>query len=197
MTKRTFDIVCSGLGLVLLAPLFVVIAVWIKLDSRGPIFFRQIRVGRFGKTFKIYKFRTMVAGAESKGRQITAGDDSRITRAGRILRKHKLDELPQLINVLKGEMSLVGPRPEVPKYVEMFKENYQVILGVTPGITDFASLKFRQESALLHTANDPESLYIREILPEKIRLAKEYVANASLLLDIKVILMTLLHLPSR
>ena len=147
--KRTFDILVAAIGLVLFAPLFLLIAILIKVDSKGPVFFRQLRIGINFRAFEIYKFRTMVQKAPQLGKPITYGHDSRITRAGRLLRKAKLDELPQLINVLKGEMSFVGPRPEVPQYVELFRRDYMEILTVRPGITDLASLKYRDEASLL------------------------------------------------
>lgn len=189
--KRTFDIFVAAIGLLLFAPLFLVIAAVIKLDSDGPVFFRQKRIGRNFHGFKIYKFRTMVQEAPRLGKPITYGDDSRITRAGLFLRKAKLDELPQLINVLKGEMSFVGPRPEVPQYVELFRRDYMAILTVRPGITDLASLKYRDEAALLGKAADPEEEYLRRVLPDKIQLAKDYLQRSSLCFDIAVIVKTL------
>ncbi len=169
-------------------------ALAIKLDSRGPVFFRQVRMGRNFQPFRIYKFRTMVADAPSRGAQITAGADPRITRVGAVLRKTKIDELPQLINVLVGDMSLVGPRPEVPKYVEMFADDYRDILSVRPGITDPASVKYRDESEVLAAAADPEAAYVNEILPEKIALARQYIARSSFAYDLVVLFQTLLRL---
>jgi lipopolysaccharide/colanic/teichoic acid biosynthesis glycosyltransferase len=192
--KRTFDIFVAAIGLLLFAPLFLVIAVVIKLDSDGPVFFRQRRIGRNFHGFKIYKFRTMVHGAPRLGKAITYGNDSRITRAGLFLRKAKLDELPQLINVLKGEMSFVGPRPEVPQYVELFRRDYVEILTVRPGITDLASLKYRDEAALLGKAENPEAEYVGRVLPDKIRLAKDYLEKSSVIFDLGVILKTLLQI---
>lgn len=191
MLKRAFDLLAAGAGLALLSPFMVLIAVLVKLDSEGPAFFRQERVGRGFRRFWILKFRTMARDGESRGRQITSGDDARVTRLGRFLRAAKLDELPQLVNVLKGEMSLVGPRPEVPRYVELFKEDFAEILSVRPGITDLASLKYRDEAGLLGRAADPEEEYVRRVLPEKIRLAKEYVGRSSLPFDLGIIFRTL------
>jgi lipopolysaccharide/colanic/teichoic acid biosynthesis glycosyltransferase len=189
--KRTLDIGVSLVGLVLASPLLLLAAVAVKLSSRGPIFFRQQRMGRNFQPFHILKFRTMVVDAPKLGRQITAGADPRITGVGRFLRKSKIDELPQLINVLIGDMSLVGPRPEVPKYVEMFRDDYQEILRVRPGITDPASIKYRDESAILGQAGDPERVYEEQILPDKIAIARDYVARQSFLGDIAIICRTL------
>ncbi len=194
MMKRLLDLFLALLGLLVCWPLFVVAAVLIKLDSPGPFIFKQERIGRGFRPFFIYKFRTMVSDAPQKGGALTAGGDPRITRVGRILRQTKLDELPQLINVLQGDMSLVGPRPEVRKYVELFQQNYQIILTVRPGITDLASIKYRDESAVLAAAENPEAEYIQRILPDKLRLAEEYVQRASLALDLRLIFQTLLKL---
>lgn len=192
MAKRLFDILCAGIGLLLLSPLLAVVAVWVKLDSPGPVMFRQERVGRFGRTFRIHKFRTMRVDAPKLGPQITVGDDARITRSGRWLRASKVDELPQLWDVLRGAMSLVGPRPEVPRYVAMYPaELREVVLSVRPGITDPASLSFRNESELLARAEDPEREYVEVVMPMKLRLAADYVRNASLGGDIRLILATL------
>lgn len=189
MSKRLFDIVASGIGLLLLLPLLLLVAVWIKLDSRGPAFFRQTRVGRFGVPFTIHKFRTMRVEA---GAEITVGADPRITRAGRFLRATKLDEFPQLWDVLRGAMSLVGPRPEVPRYVAMYPTVLRdVVLSVRPGITDPASLSFRNESELLAQAADPEREYVDVVMPMKLELAADYVRTASLLGDVRLILATL------
>jgi lipopolysaccharide/colanic/teichoic acid biosynthesis glycosyltransferase len=192
MVKRLFDILCASIGLLLVAPLFAVVAILIKRDSSGPVFFRQTRVGQFGRPFNIYKFRTMCQDAEKKGAQVSSGDDPRITRLGRFLRKYKIDELPQLINVLFGEMSFVGPRPEVPRYVEVFKKDYEEILKIKPGITDYASLEFKDENELLKAAEYPENKYINDILPVKIGYYKKYLLEQSLSTDIKVIFLTLL-----
>lgn len=191
--KRCFDFCISLAGLVVLSPLLLAIALAVRLSSGGPVFFLQERVGRGFRRFKICKFRTMVIDAPKLGLQITAGEDPRITRVGRFLRKWKLDELPQLFNVLKGEMSLVGPRPEVPRYVEMFREDYACVLSVRPGITDPASLKYRDEAAILAHSENPEETYVQQILPEKIAMAKDYVARSSLRGDIVLIWQTFRH----
>jgi len=191
ITKRIFDFILSAFGIVMLSPIFLVITIWIKLDSTGSIFFRQLRIGRHGKSFNIYKFRTMFVNAESRGRQITVREDPRITKSGRFLRRYKLDELPQLINVFVGDMSLVGPRPEVPRYVELFKDAYDVILQVKPGITDYAAFAFRNEEEILKKYNDPEEGYIKEILPQKIELYNKYLREMGLWTDLKLILLTL------
>jgi lipopolysaccharide/colanic/teichoic acid biosynthesis glycosyltransferase len=189
--KRAFDLSTALAGLLFLWPLFILIALLIKLDSEGPVFFRQERVGRGFRPFRIYKFRTMVSDAPERGGQITCGADPRITRIGRILRKTKMDELPQLINVLADDMSLVGPRPEVRRYVEWFRDDYEEILTVLPGITDLASLTFRDEAAILAASPNPEEMYVTSILPAKLDLGKEYVRGSSLALDIAVIFRTL------
>ncbi|HEC66944.1 MAG TPA: sugar transferase [bacterium] len=191
MGKRIFDLFFSLIGLVILSPLFLVIAMLIKLDSEGPIFFRQERVGLRGRLFNIYKFRTMAANAEKIGGQITVGQDSRITRIGRSLRRFNLDELPQLINVSKGEVSLVGPRPELPKYVELYSEEQKRVLSVKPGMTDYASIKFNKENEILAGSSHPEDDYVRKITPQKIILNLKYINDQSLLLDFKLILRTL------
>uniref|UniRef100_UPI00100B613E sugar transferase n=1 Tax=Geomonas oryzae TaxID=2364273 RepID=UPI00100B613E len=191
MAKRLFDLFFALPALLVLMPIFVVIAFWIKLDSTGPVLFRQERVGLKGKIFQILKFRTMWVDAEGKGRQITVGKDPRITRSGEFLRKSKLDELPQLFNVILGEMSLVGPRPEVPRYVALYsKKQRERILSVPPGITDFASIEFRDESTILARANDPELAYIREVMPIKLALCERYVAQRTLWVDLLLILRT-------
>ncbi|RCJ37346.1 glycosyl transferase [Nostoc minutum NIES-26] len=191
MSKRVFDLFFSLLGVAILLPLFFFIAIWIKLDSPGTIFFRQVRIGRFGREFKIYKFRTMIQSAEKIGKQITIANDKRITRSGRFLRKYKLDELPQLFNVIKGEMSLVGPRPEVPKYVALYTSEQRRVLEVLPGITDLASMKFHNESELLKDMNNSEHFYINEIMPRKLELNMEYITRFSLVFDLVIILKTL------
>ena len=162
--KRIFDIVCSGLGLIILSPFLLFVAIRIKMGSDGPVFFKQIRVGEKGREFKILKFRTMVVDAEKLGRQITVGNDNRITKIGAFLRKYKIDELPQLINVFKGDMSLVGPRPEVPRYVNMYTEEQRRVLDVKPGITDLASIRYRDENELLGKAENPDEFYINTIM---------------------------------
>jgi lipopolysaccharide/colanic/teichoic acid biosynthesis glycosyltransferase len=190
--KRLFDFVASSFGLILLTPIFVLVALWIKLDSRGVIFFRQERVGFQGDLFRIHKFRTMVLDAEKKGKQITVGADSRITTVGRFLRKYKLDELPQLIDVLVGDMSLVGPRPEVPKYIDYYTDDEKHdVLSVKPGITDNASIEFRDENRLLASSKDPEATYINEVLPKKIDLYRKYVRERSFFGDVAIIFKTI------
>ncbi|RZT95235.1 sugar transferase [Rivibacter subsaxonicus] len=192
MPKRGLDLLLAGLGLLLLAPLFLLIALAIKLDSSGPVFFRQQRVGRFGVPFRIHKFRTMQHSPQAAGPQITIGADARITRVGALLRATKLDELPQLIDVLSGSMSLVGPRPEVPRYVALYPAALRdKVLSVRPGITDPASIEFRDESALLAHAADPEREYVERILPRKLQLAADYVDRASLATDLAVMMRTL------
>lgn len=192
MLKRCFDFVSSATGLVLLSPLFLAIAAWIKLDSEGPVFFRQERVGRFGRTFFIHKFRTMSVDAEAKGPQITIGKDRRVTRAGHFLRKMKLDELPQLIDVLFGQMSVVGPRPEVPRYIALYPEEVRAkVLSVRPGVTDWASIRFKDENDILARSSSPEDAYVREVLPIKQRYYVEYVDNRSFLGDLVIIFTTL------
>ena len=190
--KRLFDFFVSFFGLIFLSPVFVLSALWIKIDSRGPIFFRQERVGFQGDIFRIHKFRTMVLDAESKGRKITVGLDPRITTAGMFLRKYKLDELPQLIDVLIGDMSLVGPRPEVQKYIDYYSDNAKHdVLSVKPGITDNASIEFRNESELLANSKDPEAVYINDILPKKIALYRAYVKDRSFFGDLAIIFKTI------
>ena len=192
IAKRLFDLVFSLTGLVLLSPLFLLIAIFIKLDSPGPVFFRQTRVGRGGEPFRIHKFRTMATATATKGLQLTVGADPRITRSGRWLRKYKLDELPQLIDVLLGTMSLVGPRPEVPKYVEYYpREQKDIVLSVRPGITDNASIEYRDENDILAESDNPEQDYIEKILPVKLGYYLRYVAQRSMTGDIAIILRTI------
>ena len=190
MMKRFFDIVASGCGLLVSLPLFLVIAIWIKLDSKGPVFYRQVRVGRHNKDFRIIKFRSMRVGAD-KGSLVTIGGrDPRITRSGYFIRKYKLDELPQLINVFIGQMSIVGPRPEVRHYVDYWTKEQLHVLDVRPGITDPASIKFRNENELMEKADNPENYYINVIMQEKIRLYLEYVGKVGFWYDIKLIFKT-------
>ena len=191
MLKRIIDITFSLLSLVITAPLFFLIALLIRKEDRGPVFYRGIRIGRGGKPFKMFKFRTMVPNADKLGGPSTADDDPRITKIGKFLRKYKLDELPQLINVLKGEMSFVGPRPEVPYYVNMFTEEEKKILTVKPGITDWASLWDSDEGVILAGSSDPEKTYMEKIRPEKLRLQLKYVNEHSFFVDLKIILKTL------
>ena len=188
--KRLFDIVASGLGLLCLSPMFLLLAIWIKLDSTGPVFYRQVRVGLNNKDFKIFKFRSMRIGSD-KGSLVTIGGrDPRVTRSGYYIRKFKLDELPQLINVFLGEMSLVGPRPEVRHYVNYWTPEQMRVLSVQPGITDPASIKFRNENELMEKAEDPEDYYINVIMQDKIKLYLEYVDNHSFWGDIALIFKT-------
>jgi len=191
--KRMLDVAVSLAGLILLSPVLLAIAAVIKWDSPGPVFFKQERIGRGFRPFLIYKFRTMVSRSQA-GRLFTVAGDPRVTRCGAFLRKTKLDELPQLINVLKGEMTLVGPRPEVPRYVAAFHREYEEILTVRPGLTDLASLKYRDEAALLGRSADPEREYLHRILPDKIRLGKEYIQRSSVLFDLSLIFRTLLKI---
>ena len=191
--KRFFDIVLSIAGLLVVLPFLPFIAVLIKFDSRGPVFFRQERIGKGFRRFTIYKLRTMQADADKRGALITAGGDNRVTKAGFFLRKYKIDELPQLFNVLRGDMSFVGPRPEVSRYVQLFEKDYRKLLTVRPGITDPASLTYANEEAILGNANAFEDVYINRILPEKIKLSSHYVDNHNLMTDLKLILMTVLR----
>lgn len=190
MLKRLFDIVASAVGLVLLSWLFVVIAIWIKIDSKGPVFYRQVRVGRHNKDFRIFKFRSMRQDSD-KGSLITVGErDSRITRSGYFIRKYKLDELAQLVNVFLGDMSFVGPRPEVRHYVDFYTAEQMHVLDIRPGITDLASIKYRNENELLEKAEDPERYYIDVIMQDKLRINLEYVEKHSFLYDLKLIFQT-------
>ncbi len=188
--KRLFDILASGCGLLVLTPIFIIVAIWIKLDSQGPVFYRQTRVGRYNKDFRIFKFRSMRVGSD-KGSLVTIGGrDPRVTRSGYFIRKFKIDELPQLINVFTGDMSLVGPRPEVRHYVNYWTPDQMRVLDVRPGITDPASIRFRNENELLEKAQDPERYYIDVIMQEKIKLYLEYVEKSSFWYDIKLIFQT-------
>ena len=191
MSKRLFDVLAAACGLLLLAPVLFAIALWIRLDSPGPALFRQRRVGRHGRLFDIYKFRTM-ADRPDDGRQLTVGQDPRITRAGRFLRRTKLDELPQLLNVLEGTMSLVGPRPEVPRYVDRYPPAArQTVLSVAPGITDLAAILFKDENDILGHAPDPERAYVETILPVKLKYYQRYVHERSFWLDLSILFRTL------
>ena len=188
--KRAFDLFWSGVGLIVLSPLFLILAIWIKLDSKGPVFYRQVRVGRNNKDFRIFKFRSMRVGSD-KGSLVTiGGHDPRITRSGYFIRKFKFDELPQLINVFLGDMSLVGPRPEVRHYVDYYTPEQMHVLDVRPGITDPASIKFRNENELMEKAEDPEKYYIEVIMQEKIRLYLEYVEKQGFWYDLGLIFKT-------
>ena len=188
--KRLFDLFFSSLGLLFLSPVFLIIAVWIKLDSKGSVFYKQERVGRNEKIFCIYKFRSMQTDADKKGLLSLGDKDNRITKSGRFLRKTKLDEIAQLINVWKGEMSFVGPRPEVLKYVNHYTDEQRKILMVKPGITDYASIYYMDEEQLLGASNNPEKTYIEEIMPHKIELNQKYIDNVSVITDIKLIFLT-------
>ena len=188
--KRLFDVVCSFLGLVLLAPVFLVVAILVKFDSKGPVFFKHERIGKDFRPFRVYKFRTMHEGAEQHGSSVTVGSDERITKLGRMLRRTKIDELPQLLNVLKGDMSLVGPRPEVKKYVDLYEQEYRRLLTVRPGITDPASLHYSEEEKVLALSPNWEEDYRTRILPDKIRLSLQYVENHSLGIDLSLNLRT-------
>lgn len=191
MLKRTFDLVLSFAGLLLLSPMLVLIALLIKRDSPGPVFFRQERIGLHGTPFRIHKFRTMTVAQPGNAMQITVGQDARITKIGAFLRHYKIDELPQLIDVLQGTMSLVGPRPEVPKYVAMYPEpTKSIVLSVRPGITDLASIEYRSESELLGKSSNPEQTYIEEVMPAKLAYCVRYVQQQSLWLDIQIIART-------
>lgn len=189
--KRLFDIIASSVGLIILSPIFLIVAVWIRLDSKGPVFYRQLRVGRNNKDFRIFKFRSMAVGAD-KGSLVTIGGrDPRVTRSGYYIRKYKIDELPQLINVLIGDMSIVGPRPEVRHYVNYWRPQQLRVLSVRPGITDPASIKFRNENELMEKVSNPEEYYINVIMQEKIKLYLDYVDNCSFWYDIKLIFLTM------
>jgi lipopolysaccharide/colanic/teichoic acid biosynthesis glycosyltransferase len=188
MAKRLFDILFSTGTLIVLLPLLLAVALWIRLDSPGPIFFRQVRIGRGGKPFSIFKFRSMRADAQTRGPQITVADDARVTRAGSVIRKYKIDEFPQFINVLIGDMSLVGPRPEVPRYVAMYPPHVRdLVLSVRPGITDLASIAYRDESDLLSRSADPERTYVEEVLPAKLALCERYARERSFFGDLAII----------
>lgn len=192
--KRVFDIIASGLGLLILSPLFLVVAIWVKLDSTGPVFYKQVRVGRNNKDFYLYKFRSMRGGSDKKGLITVGGRDPRVTRSGYYIRKYKLDEFPQLINVFKGDMSLVGPRPEVRKYVDLYTPEQMHVLEVRPGITDLASIRYRNENELLAKASDPEQYYRDIVMQDKLRINLEYVRNHSFFGDICLIFKTFLSI---
>ncbi|MBK9045818.1 MAG: sugar transferase [Bacteroidia bacterium] len=196
MVKRIFDLILAAIFLILLAPLFIFIAIRIKLDSKGSVFYKQVRVGLNGKDFGIYKFRTMFVGSDKKGLLTVGGNDARITRPGLFLRKYKLDELPQLINVFFGDMSIVGPRPEVRKYVDLYSKEQLQVLSVKPGITDYASIEYSKENEILANATDPEATYIHEIMPAKLALNQKYIREQSFFTDLKIILQTLVKIVS-
>lgn len=191
--KRIFDFLVSLIGIIILLPIFIIVSIAIKLDSKGEVLFLQKRVGRYGKEFNIYKFRTMVTDAEKIGKQITVGKDNRITKVGAFLRKFKIDELPQLFNVLKGDMSLVGPRPEVPKYVALYNEKQRHVLDVRPGITDMASLRYKDENDILGKVDNPEEYYINVIMRDKLNLNLEYIEKSNVFFDIYLIIKTIIE----
>lgn len=188
--KRIFDIISSIIVLVILFPFLLVIGIWIALDSRGGVFYRQVRVGRGGKEFGLLKFRSMVPNADKQG-QITIGADMRVTKVGKFIRKYKIDEFPQLLNIIAGQMSIVGPRPEVPKYVAMYNERQRQVLSVLPGLTDFATLEYLDEQKLLGQSDDPHKTYIEDVMPAKLELNLKYVDKKSLLTDIRLIFSTI------
>ena len=191
---RFFDFILGLVGLVVLAPIFIMLAIWIKIDSKGPVFYKQVRVGQNGINFGLFKFRSMVVDADKKGLITVGGRDPRITRSGYFIRKYKLDELPQLINVLVGDMSLVGPRPEVRKYVNLYTDEQQKVLSVKPGITDYASIEYMDENEILGKSSDPEKTYIEDIMPEKIKYNMKYIQNKNLFEYFKIILLTVLKI---
>lgn len=193
MIKRLFDLILSTIGLILLSPFLIAFAIWIKLDSPGPVFYRGVRAGKNFKPFRIFKFRSMVVNAEQVGGPSTPGDDSRVTKSGKFLRKYKLDELPQLINIVKGEMSLVGPRPEVIEYAKLYTGEEKIVYTIKPGMTDYASLWNIDEGTVLAGAKsteEAEQKYLKEIRPEKIRLQMKYVKEMSFWTDLKIFLLT-------
>lgn len=191
MVKRLFDIVFSLVGLILLSPLFIIISIWIITDSKGGVFYKQVRVGKDNKDFYLFKFRSMAVGSDKKGLITIGNNDSRITKIGYFLRKYKLDELPQLLNVFKGDMSLVGPRPEVRKYVQLYSPEHLKVLSVKPGITDYASIEFSNENEILGKAPNPDDIYINEIMPRKLDLNLKYIREKSLWVDLKIIFSTI------
>lgn len=190
LLKRIFDIVASVLVLIILFPFLLIVSVWIALDSRGGIFYKQMRVGKKGKKFGLLKFRSMQINDDSNG-QITVGADNRITKAGKFIRRYKIDEFPQLLNIIVGQMSIVGPRPEVPKYVEMYTVEQQKVLDILPGLTDYATLEYIDEQKLLGAADDPEKVYVQEVMPAKLALNLKYVSERNLGLDLKLIFKTI------
>ncbi|GEN76159.1 sugar transferase [Chryseobacterium hagamense] len=189
--KRLFDIISSSTGLIILSPIFLFLAIWIKFDSQGPVFYRQVRVGKKGKDFRIFKFRSMHQGSDKKGLITIGGKDPRVTKSGYFIRKYKLDEFPQLINVLVGDMSIVGPRPEVRKYVNLYTKEQLKVLSVKPGITDTASIKYRNENEMLENAENPNKMYMEVIMPDKLKYNLEYINNQSFLYDLKLIFLTI------
>ena len=189
---RFFDILLSSIGLIVLFPIFLILSIWIKLDSKGPVFYNQNRVGKNNYDFMLYKFRSMITDADKKGLLITVGGkDPRVTKSGYFIRKYKLDELPQLVNVFKGNMSLVGPRPEVRKYVDMYNDEQRKVLSIRPGITDYASIEYMDENRILGESQDPEKSYVEFIMPEKIKFNMRYIENQSVGEYLKIIFMTI------
>lgn len=188
--KRIFDVVASGFGLLVMSPVFLILAIWIKLDSKGPVFYRQVRVGRKNRDFRIFKFRSMRVGADKMGLITVGGRDPRVTRSGYFIRKYKLDEFPQLINVFIGDMSLVGPRPEVRRYVDLYTPEQMRVLDVRPGVTSLASIRYRNENELLEKAEDPDRYYIDVVMQDKLAIDLEYIRNASFRYDIRLIFHT-------
>lgn len=188
--KRIFDILSSVLALIVLMPIFLIIGIWISLDSKGGVFYKQIRVGKNEKEFELLKFRSMRKNADKSG-QLTIGNDKRVTRSGKFIRKTKFDEFPQLINVIKGEMSIVGPRPEVPKYTALYSNDQKKVFSVRPGLTDYASLEYFDEQRILGDSDDPEQSYIKEVMPAKLALNLRYIIDQSLLTDLKIIFKTI------
>ncbi|MFT5821488.1 MAG: lipopolysaccharide/colanic/teichoic acid biosynthesis glycosyltransferase [Crocinitomix sp.] len=190
ISKRIFDICSSLIALLLFSPVIIIISLWIALDSPGGIFYRQTRVGKNQKEFDLFKFRSMRPNSDKAG-QITIGNDSRVTKVGRFIRRFKIDEVPQLINILKGDMSVVGPRPEVPKYVQMYSQEQLKVLMVLPGLTDYASIEYLDEQKILGAANDPDKAYIEEVMPAKLKLNLKYIADRGFWLDIKLVFKTI------
>lgn len=190
MLKRLFDIIFSIIGLILLSPFFLIMALWIKIDSKGTVFYKQERIGKNSKVFLLLKFRSMFIGSDKQGLLTIGGKDPRLTNSGYFIRKFKLDEFPQLLNVLSGDMSIIGPRPEVAKYVALYNKEQKKVLNVRPGISDLASIRFSNENELLEKAENPEIFYIAEIMPEKLRMNLEYVQNNNLWMDVKIIFLT-------
>lgn len=189
---RLLDVFFSALGMLVLSPVFLIMSIWIKTDSKGPVFYKQVRVGKDNMDFLLYKFRSMITDADKKGLLITVGGkDPRVTKSGYFIRKYKLDELPQLINVFKGDMSLVGPRPEVRKYIDMYNDKQRKVLSIRPGITDYASIEYMDENKILGEAEDPERSYIEVIMPEKIRYNMKYIENQSIGEYFKIIFLTI------
>lgn len=189
--KRLFDITASFFGILILSPLFIFISLWVGLSSKGGVFYKQIRVGRNNKDFKLYKFRSMRVNSDKQGLLTVGSKDSRITKAGYFIRKYKIDELPQLFNVLKGDMSFVGPRPEVRRYVDLYSEEQMKVLSVRPGITDPASIKYRNENDILSSQSNPEEYYIQHIMPDKLKINIDYINTRTFVKDIKIIFQTI------